>query len=132
NGFWFISLDFSLACAPVATLVQQWAREFLHRADMRSAPLIRARIFSYLYFGLNGSLLFFFCGLVAFLIPINIIMTAIAAMLLFIVTTFYSTFSFIPLRYLDCPYRTPLSGALWSVLQAFRRFWNTRQGLKTL
>jgi hypothetical protein len=115
---------------------------------MRSAPLIRARIFSYLYFGLkrfrmhavveiiplllHASLLFFFCGLVAFLIPVNIIMTGIAAALLFIVTAVYSTLSVLSLRYLDCPYRTPLSGAFWSFLQALHKFWNTSQDLKTL
>ncbi|KAJ7887443.1 hypothetical protein B0H13DRAFT_1627442, partial [Mycena leptocephala] len=123
NAFWFIALGFSLACALVATLVQQWAREFLHRADMRSAPVIRARVFAYLYYGmkrfrmhtvvgiipllLHASLLFFFCGLVAFLIPVNAIMTVIAAALLGIVTLVYCVLSVLPLRYLDCPYRTP-------------------------
>ncbi|KAJ7848857.1 hypothetical protein B0H14DRAFT_2767016 [Mycena olivaceomarginata] len=147
NAFWFLSLGFSLACALVATLVQQRAREFLHRADMHSAPLIRARIFSYLYFGLkrfrihsvveiiplllHASLLFFFCGLVMFLVPVNIIMTGIAAGLLFIVTTVYSGLSLLPLRYPDCPYRTPLSGALWTSLQWLRRLWNRNRGLKT-
>ncbi|KAJ7793988.1 hypothetical protein B0H13DRAFT_1479589, partial [Mycena leptocephala] len=28
NAFWFLSLGLSLACALIATLVQQWAREF--------------------------------------------------------------------------------------------------------
>jgi hypothetical protein len=62
---------------------------------MRSAPLIRARIYSYLYYGmkrfsmhavvdiilllLHASLLLFFAGLIAFLIPVNFIMAAIAA-----------------------------------------------------
>ncbi|KAJ7080256.1 hypothetical protein C8R44DRAFT_824418 [Mycena epipterygia] len=50
NAFWFISLGLSLACALVATLVEQWARDFLHRTDMRSAPLIRTRMFSYIYY----------------------------------------------------------------------------------
>ncbi|KAJ6458862.1 hypothetical protein C8R47DRAFT_1244844 [Mycena vitilis] len=53
NALWFISLGLSLACALIATLAQQWAREFLHKAEMRSAPIIRARIFSYLYYGLK-------------------------------------------------------------------------------
>ncbi|KAF8208506.1 hypothetical protein K438DRAFT_1483320, partial [Mycena galopus ATCC 62051] len=53
NGLWFISLGLSLTCALVATLLQQWAREFLHRADMRSSPVIRARVFSFLYYGLK-------------------------------------------------------------------------------
>lgn len=50
NGLWFISLGFSLACALIATFVQQWARDFLHKADIHSTPVIRARIFSYLYY----------------------------------------------------------------------------------
>ncbi|KAF8149248.1 hypothetical protein K438DRAFT_1625161, partial [Mycena galopus ATCC 62051] len=37
NALWFVSLGFSLSCALIATLVQQWAREFLHKSEMRSA-----------------------------------------------------------------------------------------------
>ncbi|KAJ7085058.1 hypothetical protein C8R44DRAFT_721738, partial [Mycena epipterygia] len=123
NVFWFISLGLSLGCALVATLVEQWAREFLHRTDMQSAPLIRARMFSYLYYGLrrfhmhsmveiiplllHASLLFFFSGLVAFLIPVNLTMTWIAAALLSIMAAVYVVLTLLPLRYLDCPYRTP-------------------------
>ncbi|KAJ6561643.1 hypothetical protein B0H19DRAFT_1375021, partial [Mycena capillaripes] len=53
NILWFISLGLSLSCALVATLLEQWARDFLHKADMRSSPIIRARIFSYLYYGMK-------------------------------------------------------------------------------
>ncbi|KAJ6527647.1 hypothetical protein B0H19DRAFT_969575, partial [Mycena capillaripes] len=53
NALWFISLGLSLMCALIATLVEQWSRDFLHKADMRSSSLIRARIFSYLYYGLR-------------------------------------------------------------------------------
>ncbi|KAJ7866720.1 hypothetical protein B0H13DRAFT_1453486, partial [Mycena leptocephala] len=134
NALWFISLGLSLACALMATLVQQWAREFLHKADMQSSPLIRARIFSFLYYGmkrfkmhtvveiipflLHASLLFFLAGLVAFLVPVDMTMTAIAAGLLFVVTAVYSVLTFLPLRHLDCPYRTPQSGSFWSVSQS--------------
>ncbi|KAJ7892648.1 hypothetical protein B0H13DRAFT_2038131 [Mycena leptocephala] len=133
NALWFISLGLSLACALIATLVEQWARNFLHRADMQSSPLIRARIFSYLYYGmkrfnmhlvvdmipllLHASLILFFAGLVAFLVPVNIVMTVIAATLLVLVTTAYSVLTFLPLGYMDCPYRTPLSGVFWRLLQ---------------
>ncbi|KAF7341577.1 hypothetical protein MSAN_02054700 [Mycena sanguinolenta] len=90
NALWFISLSLSLTCALLATLVEQWAREFLHKTDMRPSPLRRARVFSFLYFGLkrfrmhtivdaipfllHASLLLFFAGLVTFLIPVNRIM----------------------------------------------------------
>ncbi|KAJ7657670.1 hypothetical protein DFH06DRAFT_1408597 [Mycena polygramma] len=143
NALWFISLGLSLACALIATLVQQWAREFLHKADMRSAPVIRAHVFSYLYYGmkdfqmhtvveiipllLHASLGLFFCGLVAFLIPVNIAMAAIAIAILFAVAVVYSTLTLLPLWYMDCPYRTPLSGGLWrglQLLQTVRRQWH--------
>jgi hypothetical protein len=51
NALWFISLGLSLSSALIATLLEQWARDFLHKTDLRSAPIIRARIFSYLYYG---------------------------------------------------------------------------------
>ncbi|KAJ7644730.1 hypothetical protein FB45DRAFT_737475, partial [Roridomyces roridus] len=106
NTFWFISLGFSLSCALIATLVEQWAREFLHKADMRSAPGVRARIFSFLYYSLrrfnmhkvvdviplllHGSLLLFFAGLVAFLIPINIPMAGLVAFMLALIAIAYT------------------------------------------
>ncbi|KAJ7455587.1 hypothetical protein FB451DRAFT_1099373, partial [Mycena latifolia] len=142
NALWFISLGFSLTCALIATLLEQWARDFLHKADMRSAPVIRARVYSYLYYGLkrfnmhtvveiiplllHASLLFFFAGLVAFLIPVNVTMTTITGVLLFIVASIYAVLTFLPLRYLDSPYRTPLSGAFWRLFHSVGRFWKHR------
>jgi hypothetical protein len=138
NALWFLSLGFSLACALIATLVQQWAREFLHKAEMRSAPGVRARAFSYLYYGmkrfhmhtmvevipllLHASLLVFFGGLIAFLIPVNLVMVKIVAIVLCIVAVVYLTLTLLPLECLDCPYRTPVSGAFWSILQLWKRF----------
>ncbi|KAJ6615076.1 hypothetical protein B0H10DRAFT_1802100, partial [Mycena sp. CBHHK59/15] len=106
NALWFISLGLSLRCALIATLLEQWARGFLHRADMRSAPVMRAHIFSYLYYGLkhfnmhavveviplllHASLLFFFAGLVAFLIPVNTLIMGISASLMGVVVVVYS------------------------------------------
>ncbi|KAJ7162833.1 hypothetical protein C8R46DRAFT_999166, partial [Mycena filopes] len=139
NTLWFISLGLSLTCALIATLLEQWARDFLHRADMRSAPVIRARVFSYLYYGLkrfsmhavvdviplllHASLLFFFAGLVAFLLPINPVITYIAAGLLGVVVAVYSLLTVLPIWYLDCPYRTPLSAGVWRISQVFPKQW---------
>jgi hypothetical protein len=53
NALWFTSLGLSLSCALIATLLEQWARDFIHRSEIRSAPLIRARIFAFLYYGLK-------------------------------------------------------------------------------
>ncbi|KAF7344936.1 hypothetical protein MVEN_01656200 [Mycena venus] len=143
NGLWFLSLGLSLACAMIATLLQQWARDFLHRADMRSAPIIRARIFSYLYYGLrrfrmhtmveiiplllHASLGFFFCGLVAFLIPVHLAMAVLVGTLLMIIVAAYSVLTFLPLLYPDCPYHTPLSGACWQFLQTFKKISRCRR-----
>ncbi|KAJ7056181.1 hypothetical protein C8F01DRAFT_1373147 [Mycena amicta] len=95
NALWFVSLGLSLACALMATLLAQWARDFLHRANTRSSPVTRARMYSYLYYGLrrfrmhavvdvipsllHASLGFFFAGLVAFLLPVNKIIAALVA-----------------------------------------------------
>ncbi|KAJ7914250.1 hypothetical protein B0H13DRAFT_2462049 [Mycena leptocephala] len=129
NALWFISLGLSLTCALIATLFEQWAREFFHKADMRSAPVIRARIFSYLYYGLkrfnmhtvvdiiplllHASLVLFFAGLVAFLFPINVPIAAVADALLAAVIAVYLLFTVLPMWSLDCPYRTLLSIACW-------------------
>ncbi|KAJ7766125.1 hypothetical protein B0H16DRAFT_1523151 [Mycena metata] len=131
NVLWFISLGLSLSCALVATLLEQWARDFLHKAEIRSAPVIRARVFSYLYYGLkrfgmhtvveiiplllHASLVFFFAGLVAFLVQFNIVIAAVAAAILATVTIVYATLTLLPLFHPDCPYRTPLSGGCWQL-----------------
>ncbi|KAJ7451222.1 hypothetical protein B0H11DRAFT_1821906 [Mycena galericulata] len=145
NALWFISLGLSLTCALIATLLEQWARDFLHKADMRSSPVIKARIFSYLYYGLkrfnlhmvvdlvplllHASLLFFFSGLVAFLIPVNAVMTVIAATLLGVVAAIYAILTLLPLLYIDCPYRTPLSGTFWRLLQRAKSAWNYHRSI---
>ncbi|KAJ7154053.1 hypothetical protein C8R46DRAFT_1118564, partial [Mycena filopes] len=139
NILWFISLGLSLTCALVATLLEQWARDFLHKTETRSAPVIRARVFSYLYYGLkkfgmhtvveiiplllHASLLFFFGGLVAFLLPINTVVTAVAAAMLGTVTLVYAILTLLPLSHPDCPYRTPLSGGFWNLRTSLQRFF---------
>ncbi|KAK6971882.1 hypothetical protein R3P38DRAFT_3297686 [Favolaschia claudopus] len=40
NMFWFISLSLSLSCALIATLVEQWARDFIHRTEIQSPYLL--------------------------------------------------------------------------------------------
>ncbi|KAK6984095.1 hypothetical protein R3P38DRAFT_3456549 [Favolaschia claudopus] len=128
-----------LSCALIATLLEQWAREFLHRTDIHSAPVIRARVFSFLYYGLRrfnmhaivdiipsffiSPLLLFFFGLVAFLVPVNTGITLIAAVMLFVVAATYSVLTVFPLRYLDSPYRTPLTGLFWRLYQYFKIQW---------
>ncbi|KAF7314474.1 hypothetical protein MKEN_00920400 [Mycena kentingensis (nom. inval.)] len=146
NTLWFISLGLSLSCALIATLLEQWARDFLHRADMRSSPIIRARIYSFLYYGLkrfkmhtivdviplllHASLLLFFAGLFAFLYPINPGIAAVSAAILAVVAGVYAALTVLPLVQLDCPYRTPLSSACWRVSLWFSRFAHPKSGHK--
>ncbi|KAJ7085155.1 hypothetical protein B0H15DRAFT_988667, partial [Mycena belliarum] len=136
NTLWFLSLGLSLTCALVATLVEQWGRNFLHRTEMHSAPIIRARIFSYLYYGLkrfkmqavveiiplllHTSLFLFFAGLIPFLIPISTTLAGVTAALLAILATIYLVLTALPAAYPDCPYRTPLSSSLWNIIQAYQ------------
>ncbi|KAJ7628142.1 hypothetical protein DFH06DRAFT_1441981, partial [Mycena polygramma] len=131
NTLWFLSLGLSLACALFATLVDQWARNFSQKVDMRPSPIVRARIFSYLYYGLRRfrmhtvveliplllhlSLFLFFAGLVAFLYPINILVTALAAAILAIMSAAYGILTILPILYSDCPYRTPLAPVVWYI-----------------
>ncbi|KAJ6494424.1 hypothetical protein C8R45DRAFT_866963, partial [Mycena sanguinolenta] len=109
NIFWFISLGLSLTCALVATLLQQWARDFLYRADIKglSRQFNMHIVVDIVPLLLHASLVLFFAGLVAFLIPINIGITAVAAAMLGIVVCVYSALSLAPLWHLDSPYRTP-------------------------
>ncbi|KAJ7431883.1 hypothetical protein B0H11DRAFT_825003 [Mycena galericulata] len=142
NILWFISLCLSLSCALIATLVEQWARNFMQATEMRPSPITRARIFSYLYYGvqrfsmhsvvevipllLHTSLILFFAGLIAFLHPVNTIVTILAAVLLSIVSVVYFTFTILPIVYSDCPYRTPLSVVFWWARQGVLVFMAKR------
>ncbi|KAJ6458072.1 hypothetical protein C8R47DRAFT_1227212 [Mycena vitilis] len=142
NVFWFLSLGLSLTCALIATLLEQWARDFLHRADTRSALVTRARVFAFLYYGLkrfklhtvveiiplllHASLFLFLLGLVAFLLPVNIALTVIATIILGIVTAVYIFITVLPLVYPDCPYRTPLSGGFWRLRRSVQTAFNCR------
>ncbi|KAJ7096163.1 hypothetical protein C8R44DRAFT_379908 [Mycena epipterygia] len=140
NTLWFLSLGLSLSCALIATLVEQWSRDFIQRTEMRPSPVIRARIFSYLYFGiqrfgmhtvvgfvpllLHGSLLLFFAGLVAFLHPINPVIMIVAATLLSLILVIYTYLTVLPMFFSDSPYRTPLSNMAWSLLQRMQELFS--------
>ncbi|KAJ7153343.1 hypothetical protein C8R46DRAFT_1228279 [Mycena filopes] len=132
NVLWFLSLTLSLTCALLATLIEQWAREFLHKTEKRPSPIRRARVLSFLYFGLRRfgfhfvvdliplllhiSLILFLAGLIAFLSPINHIMMALISASLGIFVTVYATITLLPILNLDSPYRTPFSGLAWDLL----------------
>ncbi|KAK6969363.1 hypothetical protein R3P38DRAFT_766233 [Favolaschia claudopus] len=148
NLLWFISLGLSLSCALLATLVEQWARDFKYKTEMRSAPVIRARIFSYLYYGLkrfnmhavvdiiplllHASLILFFIGLVAFLVPVNKAVMIAVIILLGIVVIAYMTLTVFPLFSRQSPYQTPLSASLWRAIQLTRSIFRSASDRNTL
>jgi hypothetical protein len=97
-------------------------------------------MFSFLYYGLkrfnmhtvveivplllHAALVFFFAGLVAFLAPINRQIMILSAALLGIIIACYFVITVLPLMYLDCPYHTPLSSALWRFFALLRMSWS--------
>ncbi|KAJ7876220.1 hypothetical protein B0H13DRAFT_2055779 [Mycena leptocephala] len=133
NGLWFVSLGLSLTCALLATLVEQWARQFMHYTEIRPSPARRARVFS--RFGIHAivdliplllhlGLILFLAGLAVFLVPINSIMAGIVASILVVFVTFYVVITILPIISLDCPYRTPVSGILWRLVQYISMLFN--------
>ncbi|TFK41930.1 hypothetical protein BDQ12DRAFT_732689 [Crucibulum laeve] len=133
NILWFLSLSFSLVCALSATMVEQWTRSYLHSSDRRPAPQDSARINAYLFQGiekygmsavveaiptlLHISLFLFFAGLVVFLFPVNATLGSIVLTMFVICCGLYFLITFLPIYYLDCPYRTPGSFICWRILQ---------------
>jgi hypothetical protein len=133
NVFWFMALIFSLSAALLATLVQQWVRDYMYVFQRYTDPLKRARVRQYLHEGsekwcmrvvaeavpglLQVSLFLFFVGLCDFVLNINtkvgVSTTTPIAMagLLYIFTTIA------PIIDLQWPYRNSFSSLLWLVIQ---------------
>ncbi|KAJ7587273.1 hypothetical protein C8J56DRAFT_861573, partial [Mycena floridula] len=125
NVFWFLSLALSLTCALTATLIEQWASDYMRTIQRREAPEIQARIRAYLFEGirnsnvvaivegtpllLHASLFSFFIGLVFFLHPINTAMTFLSAGILAAFATAYLSATVSPLIDTASPIRTPLT-----------------------
>lgn len=125
NIFWFLSLAQSLACAITATLIEQWASDYVRAIERREAPEIRARIRAYLFEGiensnvayivegtpllLHASLFSFFIGLVFFLHPISTAMTFMTASILAGFAIVYLSATIAPLVDTASPIRTPLT-----------------------
>ncbi|THU76427.1 hypothetical protein K435DRAFT_846604 [Dendrothele bispora CBS 962.96] len=71
---------------------------------------------------LHTSLFLFFGGLVAFLLPVNRSLTYVMAGVLVVFLAVYVGLTFLPLIFLNSPYRTPLSGVLWRLGNSFGDF----------
>lgn len=116
-----------------ATLVQQWARHYVHAIERRPAPHKQARIRAYLFEGvtqfgmvtvvnfipalLHISVFLFLVGLVEFLIPINRTIGWMMLGVAIVCISLYIAITFLPTMYRNCPYRTPFSGICWRFMQ---------------
>lgn len=120
----------------MATLVQQWARQYIQDIERRPAPHTRARIRVYLFEGLDKfqmatmvegipmllhlSVFLFFGGLVEFLSSVNFVIARFTLGLVVACGALYAIATLLPALICNCPYRTPLSTIAWQTMQTLR------------
>ncbi|KAN0135182.1 hypothetical protein V8E53_007073 [Lactarius tabidus] len=133
NAFWFMSLIFSLVAALLATLVQQWVRDYMHVFQRYSNPLKGARLRQYLYEGVEGwymprvaravpglvhiSLFLFFAGLVDSLLATYTTVGVTTTIPIAICSSLYVLSTFAPAINPQCPFRNPFAGLMWYLKQ---------------
>jgi hypothetical protein len=133
NALWFTSLVFSLVAALLATLVQQWVRDYMHVFQRYSNPLKGARLRQYLYEGVEGwymprvarfvpglvhiSLFLFFAGLVDSLLATYITVGVTTTIPIAICSSLYVFIMFAPAINPQCPFRNPFAGLIWYLKQ---------------
>ncbi|KAI9438708.1 hypothetical protein H4582DRAFT_1814466, partial [Lactarius indigo] len=125
NTMWILSLIVSITCALLATLMQQWARQYVQLPQLRTTPRERAHVRSFLFFGLKQfrmsyaveliptllhlAVFLFFVGLVIFFFTIFTTVAIIISVSVGIFSIGYIALTVLPCVHLNCPYRTPLS-----------------------
>ncbi|KAH9036513.1 hypothetical protein EDB85DRAFT_761295 [Lactarius pseudohatsudake] len=140
NAFWFMSLVFSITAALLATLVQQWVRDYMHVFQRYSNPLKSARLRQYLYEGAEGwympvmaesipglvhvSLFLFFIGLGDSLLNVNTTLGITTIVPIAICGLFYVFSMFAPVINPQSPFRNPFSGLIWYLKQKRMTRWN--------
>ena len=133
NVFWFMALVFSLSAALLATLVQQWVREYMHVFLRYSDPLKSARLRQYLHEGLEGwhmpvvaeavlgllhvSLFLFFAGLCDLVLNINTTIGVSTTIPIGISGLLYVFTTIAPVIYPQSPYKNSFSPLLWYLIQ---------------
>ncbi len=131
-----MSLVFSLSAALLATLVQQWVRDYMHVFQLYSHPLKIARLRQYLYEGSEGwympviaesvpglvhiSLLLFFGGLGISILAQNTVVGGVVVVLMSICVFPYILSTFTPIINPQAPLRNPFSGLIWYLTQKLR------------
>ncbi|KAH9052781.1 hypothetical protein EDB87DRAFT_1691472 [Lactarius vividus] len=133
NVFWFMSLVFSISAALLATLVQQWVRDYMHVFQRYSNPLKSARLRQYLYEGAEGwympvvaesvpglvhvSLFLFFLGLGDSLLNVNTTVGVTTVVPITLCALLYVFSMFAPVIKPQSPFRNPFSGLIWYLRQ---------------
>ncbi|KAH8989057.1 hypothetical protein EDB92DRAFT_892653 [Lactarius akahatsu] len=133
NAYWFMSLVFSLSAALLATLVQQWVRNYMHVFQQYSHPLKSARLRQYLYEGAEGwympvvaefvpglvhmSLFLFFLGLGESLFTANTTVGVTTTIPIAVCSLLYIFSIFAPVLYPQSPFRNSFSGLIWYLVQ---------------
>ncbi|KAH9054827.1 hypothetical protein EDB87DRAFT_1644891 [Lactarius vividus] len=131
NAMWILSLIVSITCALLATLMQQWARQYVQLPQLRTTPRERAHVRSFLFFGLKQfrmsyavelipsllhlAVFLFFVGLVIFFFTVFTTVAIIISVSVGIFSIAYIALTILPCVYLNCPYRTSLSNLSWYV-----------------
>ena len=134
NSLWFLSLAMSLTCGLLATLLQQWARRYIKITQPPYGPRKRARIRAFFAEGvqklrlplvvealpllLHFSLLFFFAGLLIFLVNTDYTVGLIVAVWVGLCVTVYGVITVIPIFRHESPYCSPLSSLAWSLFNS--------------
>ena len=146
NVFWFLSLVFSLIAALLATLVQQWVRDYMHVFQRYSNPLKSTRLRQYLYEGVEGwhmprvarsvpglvhvSLFLFFAGLCDSLLAAYTTVAVTTIIPIAICWLVYIFIMFAPAISPQSPFRSPFSGLIWYMKQKVhpRRYLDRASG----
>ncbi|VDC06370.1 unnamed protein product [Peniophora sp. CBMAI 1063] len=128
NSLWFLSLVISLACALLATLIQEWTRDFLRDIQRRTPDMtIKQYSFNHIYVRMGVerfkldyvtslivalmhlAVVLFVVGLVIFLFPIHHTPAVVVEIAGIVAASIYAIFSLMPFFDNSCPYRTPLT-----------------------
>ena len=129
NAYWFMSLVFSLSAALLATLVQQWVRNYMQVFERYGNPLKVARLRQYLYEGaekwymlvvaesvpgfIHVSLFLFFLGIIDSLLSLYTTIGITTIVPITICGLFYVLCTFAPIFDSQSPFQTPLSSLIW-------------------
>ena len=146
NAYWFMSLIFSLSAALLATLVQQWVRDYMHVFQRYSHPLKSARLRQYLWEGVEGwympvvaefvpalvhvSLFLFFLGLGDSLLNLNTTVGVTTIVPITLCGFVYILSTFLPVIYPQSPYQNSFSALIWYLTQKvhIRRYVDRASG----